>query len=165
MRPRNAAHTSDSTDCEGSTGAAGEIVRNGAPQPPQAHKCTERYTQRARQRRQKSHGKEQDIAATHHTPNTQGKEQSRKSLSITGDEDGARGAERVHGERPQRDAVSTLIANECAGVEDAAVTPVQATDEEAVEHDRQSKAGGEADSDRGKAVLDTENVSDFTADH
>lgn len=40
----------------GVIGAACKVVRDGAPQPPQADKCTERHTQRAGQRRQKSYG-------------------------------------------------------------------------------------------------------------
>lgn len=100
-----------------------------------------------------------------HAPNTQGKEQSGKSLGVTGDEDGACRAERVHGERPQGDAVSGFVANECAGVEDVSGTPVQGAHKEAVEYDCQGEACGEADSDRGEAVFDAENVSDFTADH
>lgn len=51
-----------------------------------------------------------------------------------------------------------------ARIEDAAVTPIQATDKESVENERQGKTCDDGNSDRGEAVFDAENIGNFTAD-
>lgn len=114
---------------------------------------------------QRATGSSQKVAVTHHAPRAQGQEQGREGFGVTGDKDWACGAQGVHGQGPQRQAVAGFVPRPRAGVEDAPGTPVQGTHEKAVEHEGQRAPGSEGHQDRRQAVVNTENIGYPTAEH